>query len=169
MRYEGALMRIRSLLLCLMALLNSQLLAADPTSSLEQANENQMHPARVEVFDDNRPTDDNKESPSEEDSSPSSIERFVQPFTRWAEDQIHDTGLIRSPQVQENSPPQQKETLTLREAIQHATQRYPGTVLSANKVKSEETLSYQIKIISTQGVVKTIIITEPNNNNKGLQ
>jgi len=59
--------------------------------------------------------------------------------------------------------------MTLREAIQHATQRYPGTVLSANKVLSEETLSYQIKIISAQGVVKTIKITESHEDIKVKQ
>ena len=42
-------------------------------------------------------------------------------------------------------------------------------VLSANKISSEEALIYQIKIISAQGVVKTIKISEPHKENKGQQ
>jgi len=160
---------LRSLVLCVLVLCSGSALAVDLTRSLEPPGDKTERQTKVEVSEDSAFVQDEDTSFSEEETTPSSIERFVQPFTRWAEDQIHDTGLIRSPQVAEDKPSLRYGVMTLREAIQHATQRYPGTVLSANKVLSEETLSYQIKIISAQGVVKTIKITESHEDIKVKQ
>ena len=148
------------------SLFTSIAVAVEPSNSLKRHNEGEAHLTRVEVVDDSLLIQGKNEPLNDENSGSSSIERFVQPFTRWAEDQIHDAGLIRSPQVQENTTLKQQGALTLREAIKHATRQYPGTVLSANKVKSGETLSFQIKIISAQGVVKTIKITKPRHDNQ---
>ena len=167
-RYRSILVNIQSTwLFFFISLFTTVSVAADSSGSLEPSSDDAAPLIRLEVFDNNNPHKNDNESAAEENNVSSSIERFVQPFTRWAEDQIHDAGLIRSPSVQEKNIFEPKGSLTLREAIQHATSRYPGTVLSANKVIFEENLSYQVKIISAQGVVKTIKITEPNYIEKG--
>jgi len=150
-------------------MLSYSCLAADPKPSPDEYSVKPERRTQAEVSEDSKDTHENSNLLPEEKSTPSRIELFVQPFTRWAEDQIHDTGLIWSPQVTEEKPPKKHVTVTLREAIQLATQQYPGTVLSANKVPDEETLSYQIKIISAQGLVKTIRITESHKNQKRKQ
>jgi len=158
-----------------LVLLPSASFATEPKPQLElSGDEAESHThaeshTKAETSEYNLVAQDEDPPLSEEKTTPSSIEQFVQPFTRWAEDQIHNTGLIRAPQVTEDEPPLKHESMTLRAAIQHATQRYPGTVLSAKKVLSEEALSYQIKIISKQGRVKTIKITESHETHQGIQ
>jgi len=82
-----------------LALCFSSALAVDLTRSLEPPGDKAERQTKVEVSEDSAFAQDEGNSFSEEETTPSSIERFVQPFTRWAEDQIHDTGLIRSPQI----------------------------------------------------------------------
>ena len=89
------------------------------------------------------------------------IERFVNPLTRWLEEQIHQKRSVKEPR---NTPA--ATSLTLRTAINMAQQTHPGKVLSAEKVKSEELLSYRIKIISDKGIVKTILIDHAKEKNR---
>lgn len=87
------------------------------------------------------------------------MERFVWPFTRWLEEKVHNTSLIRSPDAKLQDEQAEPQGLNLREAIQQASDRYPGTVLSADKLEQDGKLEYRVKIISPQGVVKTLSVT----------
>jgi len=93
------------------------------------------------------------------------VERIVWPFTRWIEKKVQGSPLIRTPKV----PPiteKTSKTLDLRGAIKQATTRYPGTVLNADKRTEEGAVTYQIRIISEKGVVKTIAVNGSNANDE---
>ena len=85
------------------------------------------------------------------------VERFVLPITQWIEAAVHNSPLIRLPE-KEQPPINLSKGLDLRSAIKQANERYPGTVLNAEKQTLNEVEIYHIRIISQQGVIKTITI-----------
>lgn len=87
-------------------------------------------------------------------TEPSKVEQLVWPFTRWVEEKVQSSPLIRSPKETKTKP------LQLRGAIQQAVNRYPGTVLSAERQTADSADKFRIKIISKQGIVKTIWVNE---------
>lgn len=84
------------------------------------------------------------------------VERFILPATRWIEQTVRKTPLIRSPEKPDTSPVGQ---IDLRTAIKQALRVYPGTVLNAEKSRTEGRMTYRVRIISAQGVVKTIAVS----------
>jgi len=73
---------------------------------------------------------------------------------------VRKTPLIRSPDTGQAKDPTDAVSgqLDLRTAIKRATRIYPGTVLNAEKVTDNGVISYNIRIISGQGVVRTIAV-----------
>ncbi len=89
----------------------------------------------------------------------SQVEQFAWPFTRWFEDTVRRTPIIRT---QENVEPSGASGgLTLRAAIQQATSIYPGTVLGAKKSLADSQTTFHVRIVSEQGIVKTIVVKDP--------
>lgn len=91
------------------------------------------------------------------DDTSNKVERMVWPFTRWIEKKVQDTPLVHVPKNGSKSSSKPKAgVIDLRTAIQRATSVYPGTVLNAEKKTRDGDVTYQIRIISDKGVVKTI-------------
>ncbi len=88
------------------------------SQTIEVSLDVEAEQAPLDNEEDNQDLDRDTEPSSVENRS--SIERFVQPFTRWAEDQIHNTSLIRSPHKQLDTPAKMPGRISLRDAIKHA-------------------------------------------------
>jgi hypothetical protein len=85
------------------------------------------------------------------------VERFLLPITQWIESAVHNSPLIRLPEKNQ-SPINISKGLDLRSAIKQANERYPGTVLNAEKQTLNGVEIFHIRIISQQGIIKTITI-----------
>lgn len=87
-------------------------------------------------------------------STSQKAEHFVAPFTRWAEDSIQNSELLQPSKPKAHTP--KGPGISLRQAINMARSQHQGTVLSAKYQAAEN--HYLIKIISSKGVVKTLVI-----------
>lgn len=108
------------------------------------------------------------QSDNTEDKEPelrrSSAERAVMPFTNWVEDKIQDSSLLKpSPYSKDKIKLKGKD---LRTAIKYATKMYPGTVLSAKRIESDQGEQFFVKIISSEGLIKTIHVPSSDGNHK---
>ena len=101
-------------------------------------------------------TTDQADTMSQADTT-NKVERFVLPITQWIEEAVRNSPLIRLPE-KEQPPINPSKGLDLRSAIRQASERYPGTVLNAEKQTLDGVNIYHIRIISQQGVIKTIAI-----------
>jgi len=104
----------------------------------------------------------NKKDKQNEDDK--KVERFVMPFTRWVEGKLQKSSVINPTAKQVKKSKSKTSQHTLRTAIKQALATQPGTVLSADKVKTEDGLVFKIKILSKDGVVR--IVTVPSIGNK---
>jgi len=86
-----------------------------------------------------------------------SVERLITPITQWVEGKIQTISVVK-PSVYSREKRLFNVQMTLREAIKLARKEYQGTILGADKIETDSHLSYQIKILSNQGIVKTITI-----------
>ena len=86
------------------------------------------------------------------------VDRFIIPLTDWVEEKVQRTTLLNSAVEARKTSQKNTKGLSLREAIKRASNQYEGTVLSAERIDQEGVLSYQVSILSKQGVVKTILI-----------
>ncbi len=97
---------------------------------------------------------------SEKKGKNHTAERFVMPVTQWLEKKAHQSRVLNPTGSKVAKPPQKKSNTTLRQAISKAQNTYPGTVLSATRFsESENTMIYAIKILSAEGVIKEIRIS----------
>lgn len=99
-----------------------------------------------------------------ENKESESFEKFVMPFTKWVEGQLHNSPLINPTQNTKTTRQNAKSQNKLRLAIKAALVEFPGIVLSATKHQKQESTVYQIKIISTDGIIKVISITDSEMN-----
>lgn len=100
----------------------------------------------------------------EESDTTSKVERFVAPVTRWIEDAVRDSPLMRQSEGgKKPSEPQTNNGMDLRTAILSATNQFPGTVLNAEKETLDGVVQYRIRILSEQGVVKTVVVNALEN------
>lgn len=106
----------------------------------------------IAVAQQNNPTANKPDA----NSTSQKAEHFVEPFKRWAEDSVQNSELLQ-PSKPKAKRPKTAAAISLRQAINRARQQHQGTVLSA-KYQAQRN-SYLIKIISAQGVVKTIVIS----------
>jgi len=86
-----------------------------------------------------------------------SVERLITPITQWVEGKIQTISVVK-PSVYSREKNSLNVEITLREAIKLARKQFQGTILGADKVETDSDLSYQIKILSSKGIVKTITI-----------
>lgn len=86
------------------------------------------------------------------------IERFVMPITNWVEEKLHDSTIANPALKKKRQQTEPIPGISLREAIELARKQHPGTILSADKIKSNESLTYRIKILSQGGVVRVLTI-----------
>ncbi len=93
-------------------------------------------------------------------SPPDNVERFIMPFTHWLEEKVQDSVIANPVEQQKRQQKNSNGKLSLRGAIERAREQYPGTVLSADRIKSEKGLSYRIKILSDDGVVRTVAVDD---------
>lgn len=113
--------------------------------------------AEAVVQQESQGKDNEKRDNKKNEETSNKVERMVWPFTRWIEKKVQDTPLVHIPKNGSKSPTKPKAgVIDLRTAIQRATTVYPGTVLNAEKKTQNGDVTYQIRIISDKGVVKTI-------------
>lgn len=88
------------------------------------------------------------------------VESFVMPFTHWVEDKIQNTDIMKPSVYVQEASPEPAKGIGLRGAIEKARAEFEGTVLSADKITSEGQLVYRVKILSKEGVVKQIEVSD---------
>ncbi|WP_169917395.1 PepSY domain-containing protein [Oceanospirillum multiglobuliferum] len=98
---------------------------------------------------------------SDNDDVTNKVERITWPFTRWVEERVQRSPMIRTPKGS-LSKDGTSRTLDLRSAIKQASILYPGTVLNAEKQTRNGVATYLVRIISEEGVVKTITVNASN-------
>ena len=87
----------------------------------------------------------------------SSVERLFTPLTHWVEEKIQQLPVVK-PTAYTRQRKQDTSGITLREAIKLARKQYQGTVLSAAEVEGDKKQSFEIKILSAEGIVKTVSV-----------
>jgi len=85
------------------------------------------------------------------------VERLLTPITQWVEGKIQKMSVVK-PTVFSREPDNKSSGITLREAIKIASNQYQGTILGATKVEENNKLTFRIKILSSEGVVKIISV-----------
>ncbi|MCG8668150.1 MAG: PepSY domain-containing protein [Pseudomonadales bacterium] len=126
-----------------------------PEANLIEVSKSDDQAAEQEVS-----SDDNEEGWVKEKVEPQTkkIERFVMPFTNWVEEKLHESAIANPAEQQAKKKSPKVASISLRQAIEFARQQHPGTVLSADRIKSENTFSYRIKILSKEGVVRVVSV-----------
>ncbi|WP_103654310.1 PepSY domain-containing protein [Agarilytica rhodophyticola] len=99
----------------------------------------------------------------------SSVERIVMPFTQWVEKRIQNTSIVKPSVFPNKNKRQQHKGISLRQAIELARREYKGTVLGAERIEEKDNLTYRIKIISKDGVIKVIEVNGFAQNKIGEQ
>lgn len=89
------------------------------------------------------------------------VERFVMPMTNWLEEKLQDSSVMNPARGNKSAPPKEasEKSLTLRDAIKKALSTHKGTVLSADRIEKNGNLSYRIKILSRNGVIRMVDIS----------
>lgn len=87
-------------------------------------------------------------------SKTGALERAVMPVTRWIEDKIHNVYKAES----STSPTEASSgpAIGLREAINLAREKHGGTVLSADRIDDEGDITYRVKILLGEGIIKMV-------------
>ena len=86
-------------------------------------------------------------------------ERLLVPITDWLENKAHRSTVL-NPRAQTDSSAKRKSYDKMRSAIETAQRQYPGTVLSAERQQQSDSVFYKIKILSAQGILKEVSVSE---------
>ncbi len=83
------------------------------------------------------------------------------PMTNWLEEKLQDSSVMNPARGNKSAPPKEasEKSLTLRDAIKKALSTHKGTVLSADRIEKNGNLSYRIKILSRNGVIRMVDIS----------
>ena len=74
----------------------------------------------------------------------------------WIEDKLQNSDLLKPSALTRKKKAKRSDLLSLREAIAEAQKVYKGTVLTADQVAQDDSITYRIKILSETGIVKWI-------------
>lgn len=94
-------------------------------------------------------------------------ERAITPLTSWVEKKIQDSELVE-PSGYKRKTHDHSHKSRMRWAIEQARAQYSGTVLSAKKTEQGGAITYHVKILSADGIVKTLDIADAEKSEQGV-